>query len=70
MQSKFGLGNPVYAPGTSLYEIITDGISRGFKASQIIEEASWSGYTIDEKLVVAVRRDFNSQMDDFFKDLS
>jgi hypothetical protein len=67
VKNSFGPGNPVYRPGTTLYDIIIDGVSRSFETSQIIEEASWSGYVIDEKPVDAVRKDFNAQMEKFFK---
>ena len=66
-ESKKPRKKPVYKEGTSLFSIIQDGVSRDFKNEQIIYEAGLNGYKIDDKLVDAVRRDFNVRMEEFFK---
>lgn len=39
---------PVYVTGTTLEQIIEDGYYRGFEATQTVEEAIASGFTVTE----------------------
>lgn len=58
------VGQPqsVYKQGTTLSEMILDGISRDFENSQIIAEAASAGFAIDESVVATMRKSFEDKM--------
>jgi hypothetical protein len=65
-QKTFGPVDPLCKEGISLYDIIINGLSKDFQTKQIIDEAWRSGFEIDERLVKAVRNQFNFEMDRYF----
>jgi hypothetical protein len=40
------MNTPVYVTGTTLKQIIEDGYYRGFEATQTVDEATASGFTV------------------------
>ena len=60
---------PVYQPGTTLAQLVRDGVSRGLPSEQIIAEAAASGHIIDDELVSIVERDFERCLLGFHRQL-
>ena len=53
----------VYIDGTTLQDILSDGWSRGFQASQTIDEANSMGFTVTELEVLETWEKFDKKLD-------
>jgi hypothetical protein len=55
-----------YKEGTRFCVALSDGWSRGFQNSQIIQELSEIGFIVDDAFVDMFRNNMDKEMDNFF----